>query len=67
MARTGMEIIVRAKDIARNYTGVQSVMLIMITSVCDIYKSFGVTVTIIRGMWRTIVNLKCVHIYIYTL
>lgn len=64
MTCTGMEIVIRTKDIARNYTGVQSAMLVMITSVCDIYKPFGITVTIIRGMWRSIVNLENIFIYI---
>lgn len=66
MTRTGMEIIVRTKDITRNYTGIQSAMLVMVTSVCNIYKPLGVTVTIIWRMWRPIMNLGN-YLFIYIL
>lgn len=58
MTSVRMKIIMWAEYIARNYTGVQSTMLIVVTSISNIYESLGITVTIIRRMWRSIVNLE---------
>lgn len=47
MTRTRMEIVMGAKHIARNYASIQSTVLIVVTSVCNVYEPLGITVTII--------------------
>lgn len=52
-----MKVIVWAEHVARNHAGVQSAVLVVISSICDIYQPFGVTVTVIRGVRRSIMDL----------